>query len=75
MWWRLMPQNVAVARGWTDGRPPMSWMDDDCEAAAAYGVSSEYVTGALMAARVAGLRRALMKGRGVKPPEAVWWVL
>jgi hypothetical protein len=73
MWWRAMPQNVAIARGWMAGRPPISWMEE-CELVA-YGVSSEYVAGAVMAARVAGLRREVMKGRGVKPPEAVAWVL
>ena len=76
MWRRLMPQKVAVERGWmVAGRPPMWWIDDCESVVAPYGVSSEYLAGALMAARSSGLRRALMKGRGVKPPEWVGWVL
>lgn len=51
----------------------MSWIEG--WESAAYGVSSEYFAGAVMAARVAGLRREVMNGRGVKPPEAVAWVL
>lgn len=73
MWCRETPQNVANERGWMAGRPPTSWIEG-CESAA-YGVSSEYFAGAVMAARVAGLRREGMNGRGVKPPEAVAWVL
>jgi len=73
MWGKEMPQNVAVEKGWTAERPPMSWIEG--WESAAYGVSSEYLAGAVMAARVAGLRREVMNGRGVKPPEAVAWVL